>query len=74
MSGITTAEDVLQRPLTRVELEARWAIQGPTKKARQKALKRRCDEWHLNHLRGTRGDNALYRLVDVIQAEARGAS
>lgn len=60
-------------PLTASELLRRWEIAGADESARLHNLARRCRDWGLEPLKGTRGREALYGRVAVQSAEAYAA-
>ena len=60
-------------PLTASELMRRWEIAGADESARLHNLARRCRDWGLEPLKGTRGREALYGRVAVQSAEAYAA-
>ena len=57
-------------PLCAVDLIERWKITGADDAARLHNLARRCRDWGLVPMRGTRGELALYGRVEVQAAEA----
>lgn len=74
MSGaIAEALVSTDRLMTWADLALRWRIQAPNQKALQQALYRRCRDWGLQPMRGTRGDQAVFRPADVLKAEDRAA-
>lgn len=64
------SEDTL---MTLRQVMARWCVTGPTPRAQKATFDRRAGAWGLKPLSGTRGVNALFRPVDVLRAEERGA-
>jgi hypothetical protein len=57
--------------LSYADLEARWQPPSATPKARRKWIIRRCQDWGIRALSGTRGKDARFRPVDVLKGEAR---
>lgn len=60
-------------PLTASDLMRRWEIPGADESARLHNLARRCRDWGLVPMKGTRGREALYGRVAVQAAEAYAA-
>lgn len=61
------------RPLSALQLIERWAVPGETESMRLDNLAKRCRQWGLRPMRGTRGSAATYMLNDVIAAESYAA-
>lgn len=59
--------------LSYADLEARWQARGDTPAARRRWVREKAHRWKLVPLKGTRGDDARFRPLDVINAEARAA-
>lgn len=59
--------------LTWSDLEARWKARGVTVAERRRWVRDRARSWKLEPLRGTRGEDARFRPLDVVNAEARAA-
>lgn len=60
-------------PLTAEGMCARWAIPGMTHEQRLDNLARRCRDYGLRPLKGTRGWEALYGRAEVLAAESYAA-
>lgn len=61
------------RPLTAEELCGRWNIAGDSGEARLFNLARKCRQWGLEPMKGTRGWEALYARSKVLAAESYAA-
>lgn len=59
--------------LSYADLESRWQARGDTPAARRRWVREKAHRWKLEPLKGTRGDDARFRPLDVINAEARAA-
>lgn len=59
--------------LTWSDLELRWQARGDTSQAKRRWVRDRVKRWSLEPLKGTRGEDARFRPLDVINAEARAA-
>jgi hypothetical protein len=57
-------------PLTAEQLCARWKVAGDEPADRLFNLARKCREWGLEPMKGTRGWHALYARPAVLAAEA----
>ena len=55
------------------DIEVRWKARGDTPEQRRRWVRDRAARWGLKAMRGTRGNDARFRPLDVINAEARGA-
>lgn len=55
------------------DLDTRWKPVGDTPEKRRRVLRDWARRWKLEPLRGTRGDGARFRPLDVINAEALAA-
>lgn len=58
------------RPLSALELIKRWAVPGETESMKLDNLAKRCRQWGLQPMKGTRGASATYLLTHVQAAEA----
>lgn len=58
------------RPLSALQLMERWAVPGETESMRLDNLAKRCRQWGLRPMLGTRGASATYMLSDVLAAES----
>lgn len=70
---VRAAQD-LTAPLSAEELCARWSIAGATHDQRLFNLARRCRDYGLRPLKGSRGWEALYARADVLSAESYAAA
>lgn len=59
--------------LTYADLETRWQARGNTPEAKRRWVRDKARQWKLEPLKGTRGEDARFRPLDVINAEARAA-
>lgn len=59
--------------LTWGDLELRWRALGVNPAARRRWVRDRARRWGLRPLKGTRGEDARFRPLDVVNAEARAA-
>lgn len=66
-------EQDVTAPMTAEALCGRWAIQGALREEKLRNLARRCREYGLEPLKGTRGWEALYARADVLSAESYAA-
>lgn len=66
-------EQDVTAPMTAEALCGRWAIQGALREEKMRNLARRCREYGLEPLKGTRGWEALYARADVLSAESYAA-
>jgi hypothetical protein len=66
-------EQDVTAPMTAEALCARWAIQGALREEKLRNLARRCREYGLQPMKGTRGWEALYARADVLSAESYAA-
>jgi hypothetical protein len=60
-------------PLTAEQLCERWKVAGTEPEDRLFNLARKCREWGLQAMKGTRGWHALYARPAVLAAEAYAA-
>lgn len=70
---VRAAQD-LTAPLSAEELCARWHVVGDSPELRLFNLARRCREYGLKPLKGSRGWEALYARADVLSAESYAAA